>query len=148
MTETLNRINAQVGGLQKQLAKVDEQVRYSQQIQQQTVGKPAEKAPDAGGKAQPTADSATFITTVDIVNEDDKKRKPPEVRSQRDAKSVEDLYLPDISAPAELPGNVQVPGILKRLLELWRPADKDHQKIWEKGLASRHTQEIIQDLFW
>jgi hypothetical protein len=143
VTETLSRLNAQVGGMQKQLAKVDEQVRFAQTSQ--APNKQIDKAAESGVRTAGTgaADSGTFITTVDITT------KVQEPTSQKDVKSVDELLCPDFTKAAALPGNVQVPNILKRLIDLWGyPADRVHQKVWVKGLGSKQTQEIIQDLFW
>jgi hypothetical protein len=131
LLETLNRINAQVGGLQKQLAKVDDQVNEAMLPEQEQ--EPAK----------------TFLTDVESEERGKKKVLEAKNESPQNTKSVEDTRFPGFGRrPADLPNNVSVPEVLKRLADKMQITKSNEQQAWQMGLTSSHTQEITKDLFW
>jgi hypothetical protein len=131
LLETLNRINAQVGGLQKQLAKVDDQVNAAmlpEQEQEQT---------------------KTFLTDFD--SEEKSKKKVVEAKNEtgQGSKLVEDARFPGVgNRPSDIPNNVSVPEVLKRLADKMQITKSNEQQAWQLGLTAPHTQDIMKDLFW
>jgi len=131
LLETLNRINAQVGGLQKQLAKVDDQVN---------------KAMLPEEEPEPTK---TFITDVDSEEKSKKKVLEAKVESPQNTKSVDDVRFPGLGKkPTDIPNNVSVQEVLTRLADKMQITKSQEQQAWQLGLTTSHTQDIMKDLFW
>ena len=163
LLDTLNRINAQVGGLQKQLTTVDFHVAKA--LNPPSSEGDATKQP-AGGEGLGAAPAAaeesggTFLTDVAMQEPPSKPRNVLEGTasqhglrgvSAKDAKSVEHLPLPDPfpgSEPLELPGKLSANDLIKRVSDRWMFARAQHADVFSQCLASKESQNLIQDLFW
>lgn len=149
LLETLSRINAQVGGLQKQLTKVDTQV--SAALNPPTEGDTAiQPSTEQTDSAAVPGITDTFITGVDATTEEkDKKPLASDLSQLPKAKSIESVVFPDVGKePSELPGNMHAHDVIKRLAGRWNFPRARDQSVWEQNLASPQSQALMKDLFW
>jgi len=166
LLDTLNRINAQVGGLQKQLTKVEFQVATA--LNPPAAQGDVPKQPGSGGLAATgAAGSSTFLTGVDVgpsVQEPPPKRSGGGSRSVldstshsqmpmgfKDAKSVQHLLMPEPFPGTEsldLPGKLSANDLIKRVSDRWPCGSAKDKAVWAQCLASKEAQNLVKDLFW
>ena len=158
LLDTLNRINAQVGGLQKQLTRVDIQVASALNP---PVSGDESKQPGGGEVAAAEEGSTTFMTGVDVVASAQEPPSKPRstleastagARGIKETKSVEALLMPE-SFPGtdslELPQKLSANDLIKRVSDRWAVGLKEgEQALWERCLSSKEAQNIVKDLFW
>ena len=148
LLDTISKINAQVGGLRNQLAKMDHQVTAAllppEEDADEAVAQPPVSRPDTTRSSEP---DGTFITGVDLV---EKPRSSGEVdetmrRGMIEAKSVEALPWPGVGKqPHDLPGNLNCLDVLKRLGDMVQFPRKQDQRMWETLLASKQAEAMAK----
>jgi hypothetical protein len=164
LLDTLNRINAQVGGLQKQLTAVDFHVAKA--LNPASFEGDATKQPvsgeslDASGPAAAEEGGGTFLTDVSMQEPPSKPRNALDIlgvtgslrgATVKGAKSVEHLPLPDPfpgSDALELPGKLSANDLIKRIGDRWMFARAQDAAVFSQCLASKESQGLVQDLFW
>jgi len=149
LLETMNRIQAQVGTLQKQMDRVESHVSAAMKPVMQ------ESADDAGeeSRAEPSSEQETFLTAVNVQGkESERKAQPAAINVKQEDVEVKNVHLleyPGFRARAvELPGKLSANDLIKRLSDSCKFAKVSDQNIWEEVLASVEAQDSVKDLFW
>eukprot|EP00960_Hanusia_phi_P035445 751711-Hanusia_phi.AAC.11 len=148
LLETMNRIQAQVGSLQKQMDRVDSQVAAAM--------KPMAQDSDAVATEDSKSDmdeQETFLTAVNVQGKESERKAPPTaINVKQEDVEVKDVHLLEypgyLAKAVDLPGRLSANDLIKRLSDSCKFVRSNDQNIWEEVLASAEAQDSVKDLFW